>query len=73
MTDVISKEHPMPTESCASQREGGPMTTDMATDKTANPPSGDESPSVDGGERLPPQLHAGKVGYGPNYHQGPVG
>jgi hypothetical protein len=49
---------------------GGSARTTVGTDSVSNRPSGGD-PSQD--EELPPQLHAGKVGYGPNYHAGPVG
>jgi hypothetical protein len=31
-----------------------------------------DSPAPPGGEAYPEQKHAGAVGYGPNYHHGPV-
>lgn len=66
MTDIISKEHQTRAEDFPS--EGSTTTTGV--DKVSNPPSSGEPapPETD----IPPQLHAGKVGYGPNYHQGPV-
>ena len=42
--------------------------TQSSTTNTADAPA----PPPAGSEDLPEQLHAGKVGYGPNYHRGPV-
>jgi hypothetical protein len=48
----------------------------MSTPSQQNPRTPtqtEETPSVaPGGQSYPPQLHAGAVGYGPNYKRGPV-
>ncbi|KAF8310258.1 hypothetical protein DL93DRAFT_1659673 [Clavulina sp. PMI_390] len=67
MSGIISKEHRTTSEDFPSQ-EGNRTTTGV--DSTSNPPSGGEPADVQDGD-LPPQLHAGKVGYGPNYRMGP--
>jgi len=71
MTDIISNESRTTSGDFPSQRHGESDSTATGVGKVANPPSGGEPASIDG-EEYPPQLHTGKVGYGPNYHQGPT-
>ncbi|KAF5327531.1 hypothetical protein D9619_004368 [Psilocybe cf. subviscida] len=63
-TQTTTRTQPTTQDNAPSTVPGTQTSTANSADAPAPPPPGEED--------LPEQLHAGKVGYGPNYHRGPT-
>jgi hypothetical protein len=59
------------TRTQSTTQDNAPSTAPETHESTTNSADAPAPPPA-GSEDLPEQLHAGKVGYGPNYHRGPV-